>query len=292
MYAELKENHPHGTREYPFCEYHMRYWPHAFQIPVHWHDEVEIIYVRKGPLMVEIDGQKFIGDDGAVYIVSPGVLHMMAAPETPVDYFTFLFPMEFISFQTKDELEDEIFFPLRNHTREFRPEVTNRNLLEKLIPILHELSEEKAKFGTHRQIQVRIRLLQVVDLLVEYDQLEAKTGRASGGLEKEILIYIQDNYHEHISLAELSEHFHLSEKYMSRFFSERFHMTLTQYVNYVRLKYARHLLESTDLSVTEIAMKSGYPNVSYFIRKFSAAVGEPPLRYRNGKAVKDQKNRI
>ena len=67
MYAELKENHPHGTREYPFCEYHMRYWPHAFQIPVHWHDEVEIIYVRKGPLMVEIDGQKFIGDDGAVY---------------------------------------------------------------------------------------------------------------------------------------------------------------------------------------------------------------------------------
>ncbi|WP_270227855.1 AraC family transcriptional regulator [Coprococcus aceti] len=292
MYAELKENHPHGTREYPFCEYHMRYWPHAFQIPVHWHDEVEIIYVRKGPLMVEIDGQKFIGDDGAVYIVSPGVLHMMAAPETPVDYFTFLFPMEFISFQTKDELEDEIFFPLRNHTREFRPEVTNRNLLEKLIPILDELSEKNGKFGTHRQIQVRIRLLQVVDLLVEYDQLEAKTGRASGGLEKEILIYIQDNYHEHISLAELSEHFHLSEKYMSRFFSERFHMTLTQYVNYVRLKYARHLLESTDLSVTEIAMKSGYPNVSYFIRKFSAAVGEPPLRYRNGKAVKDQKNRI
>lgn len=292
MYAELKENHPHGTREYPFCEYHMRYWPHAFQIPVHWHDEVEIIYVRKGPLMVEIDGQKFIGDDGAVYIVSPGVLHMMAAPETPVDYFTFLFPMEFISFQTKDELEDEIFFPLRNHTREFRPEVTNRNLLEKLIPILDELSEVNGKFGTHRQIQVRIRLLQVVDLLVEYDQLEAKTGRASGGLEKEILIYIQDNYHEHISLAELSEHFHLSEKYMSRFFSERFHMTLTQYVNYVRLKYARHLLESTDLSVTEIAMKSGYPNVSYFIRKFSAAVGEPPLRYRNGKAVKDQKNRI
>lgn len=136
MYAELKENHPHGTREYPFCEYHMRYWPHAFQIPVHWHDEVEIIYVRKGPLMVEIDGQKFIGDDGAVYIVSPGVLHMMAAPETPVDYFTFLFPMEFISFQTKDELEDEIFFPLRNHTREFRPEVTNRNLLENLYLFL------------------------------------------------------------------------------------------------------------------------------------------------------------
>lgn len=109
MYAELKENHPHGTREYPFCEYHMRYFPHAFQIPVHWHDEMEIIYVRKGPLTVEIDGQKFTGEDDSVFIASPGVLHMMSAPDTPVDYFTFIFPLEFISFQTKDALEDEVF---------------------------------------------------------------------------------------------------------------------------------------------------------------------------------------
>lgn len=94
----------------------------------------------------------------------------------------------------------------------------------------------------------------MMDLLVEYSQLEELTRNASGELEKEILLYIQDNYHDNIGLAELSEHFHLSEKYMSRLFSERFHMTLTQYVNYVRLRYARHLLESTDLSVTEIAM--------------------------------------
>ena len=292
MYAELKENHPHGTREYPFCEYHMRYFPHAFQIPVHWHDEMEIIYVRKGPLTVEIDGQKFTGEDGSVFIASPGVLHMMSAPDTPVDYFTFIFPLEFISFQTKDALEDEVFFPLRNHTRGFRPEVADRKLLGKLIPILDELVEENGKMGTHRQIQVRIRLLQMMDLLVEYSQLEELTRNASGELEKEILLYIQDNYHDNIGLAELSEHFHLSEKYMSRLFSERFHMTLTQYVNYVRLRCARHLLESTDLSVTEIAMKSGYQNVSYFIRRFSSAMGESPLRYRNGKARRDKKNKI
>ena len=288
MYAELKENHTHGTREYPFCEYHMRYWPHAFQIPVHWHDEMEIIYVRKGPLMVEINGQKFTGGDGAVFIVSPGILHMMSASETPVDYFTFLFPLEFISFQTKDALEDEVLFPLRNHTRGFIPEVTNRELLEKLATILEEIAEENEKTGTRRQIQVRIRLLQMMNLLVDYDQLEEHTRSASGELEKEILLYIQDNYRDHIGLAELSDHFHLSEKYVSRFFSGRFHMTLTQYVNYVRLRYARHLLESTDLSITEIAMKSGYTNISYFIRRFSSAMGEPPLRYRNGKIGKDK----
>ena len=285
MYAELKENHPHGTREYPFCEYHMRYFPHAFQIPVHWHDEMEIIYVRKGPLTVEIDGQKFTGEDGSVFIASPGVLHMMSAPDTPVDYFTFIFPLEFISFQTKDALEDEVFFPLRNHTRGFRPEVADRKLLGKLIPILDELVEENRKMGTHRQIQVRIRLLQMMDLLVEYSQLEELTRNASGELEKEILLYIQDNYHDNIGLAELSEHFHLSEKYISRYFKEHFHITLSQYINHLRLEHARQLLEESAASVTEVAMCSGYQNVSYFIRSFKKMYGVSPLKYRKASCI-------
>ena len=282
MYAELKENHPHGTREYPFCEYHMRYSPHAFQIPVHWHDEVEIIYVRKGPLTVEIDGQKFTGEDGSVFIASPGVLHMMSAPDTPVDYFTFIFPLEFISFQTKDALEDEVFFPLRNHTLGFVPDIRNEELLIKLGRLLDELAEENEKSVFYRQFQVRVRLLQVMELLVEYDQMDTRKRDVSGGIEKEILLFIQEKYQDHIGLAELEEHFHLSGKYLSRFFSERFHMTLTQYLNYVRLGAARHLLESTDISVTDIAMKTGYSNVGYFIRCFKNANGVSPLRYRKG----------
>ena len=45
MYFELKENKPHGTPENPFSLYHIQNVNHAFQIPVHWHDELEIIYV-------------------------------------------------------------------------------------------------------------------------------------------------------------------------------------------------------------------------------------------------------
>lgn len=50
MYPELKENRPHGTDNYPYTQYHMHNIFHAFQIPVHWHDELEVIYTKKGQL--------------------------------------------------------------------------------------------------------------------------------------------------------------------------------------------------------------------------------------------------
>ena len=55
MYFELKENKPHGTKDDPFSTYHIENAGRSFQIPVHWHDEFEIIYVRSGFLTVSIE---------------------------------------------------------------------------------------------------------------------------------------------------------------------------------------------------------------------------------------------
>ena len=74
--------------------------------------------------------------------------------------------------------------------------------------------------------------------------------------------YIQQNFTGKISLREFGEQFHLSEKYISRYFKEHFHITLSQYVAYLRLEYAKQLLQDTDISVTEVAMRSGYQNQS------------------------------
>ena len=54
MYPELREERIHGTKEFPFSCYHLHDMPAFFQIPVHWHPEVEIIYVRSGSFNVII----------------------------------------------------------------------------------------------------------------------------------------------------------------------------------------------------------------------------------------------
>ena len=91
MYLELREERTHGTRDFPFTCYHLSYMPELFQVPVHWHPEIEIIYVLKGPLKVVIEGEEYEAAPGSVYFVNPGELHFMGASVAGVDYYTLLF---------------------------------------------------------------------------------------------------------------------------------------------------------------------------------------------------------
>ena len=114
MYFELKENKPHGTKDDPFSTYHIKNEGRSFQIPVHWHDELEIIYVKSGFLTVSISGENYIGTPGDAFVVSPGNLHFMGSQTDTVDYFTFLFPLKYISFCINDMLDDKLLEPLKN----------------------------------------------------------------------------------------------------------------------------------------------------------------------------------
>ena len=223
MYPELKENRPHGTDNYPYTQYHMHNIFHAFQIPVHWHDELEVIYTKKGPLNLLIDGKEYTAEDGSVYLVAPGQLHLMGS--------------------------DRIAANQKN--------------------------------GYQNQLGTRILLLKLVLLMAEQDLFYPSHTKSTSSLQKELLSYIQQNYCFRISLHDLAGHFHMSEKYISRYFREHFQLTLSQYITYLRLSHAKHLLETTSLSITETALQSGFPNVSYFIRTFKNTFHVPPLQYRN-----------
>lgn len=282
MYFELKENKPHGTKDDPFSTYHIENAGRSFQIPVHWHDEFEIIYVKSGLLTVSISGESYIGKAGDAFVVSPGNLHLMGSQTGTVDYFTFLFPLKYISFRTDDMLDDKLLEPLNSGHLMISPRVKDsaKELCEQLIDIyMAENDETESKITA--QIKTKIILLQfILEMWKKGFVIENDTS-GRNIVEKEMVSYIQQNFTGKISLKEFGEQFHLSEKYISRYFKEHFHITLSQYITYLRLENAKQLLQDTDLSVTETAMQSGYQNVSYFIRSFKKAYGISPLKYRN-----------
>ena len=282
MYFELKENKPHGTKDDPFSTYHIENAGRSFQIPVHWHDEFEIIYVRSGFLTVSISGESYIGKTGEAFVVSPGNLHLMGSQSGTVDYYTFLFPLKYISFRTDDMLDEKLLEPLNSGHLMICPRVkdTAKELCEQLIEIYMAKKEEsESKIAT--QVRTKIILLQfILEMWKKGFVIENDTS-GRNIVEKEMVSYIQQNFTGKISLKEFGEQFHLSEKYISRYFKEHFHITLSQYITYLRLENAKQLLQDTDLSVTETAMQSGYQNVSYFIRSFKKTYGISPLKYRN-----------
>ena len=273
MYFELKENKPHGTKDDPFSTYHIENAGRSFQIPVHWHDEFEIIYVRSGFLTVSISGESYIGKTGDAFVVSPGNLHLMGAQTGTVDYYTFLFPLKYISFRTDDMLDEKLLEPLNSGHLMICPRVkdTAKELCEQLIEI-YEAKKDESESKITTQVRTKIILLQfILEMWKKGFVIENDTsGRNT--VEKEMVSYIQQNFTEKISLREFGEQFHLSEKYISRYFKEHFHITLSQYVTYLRLEHAKQLLQDTDIPVTDVAMQSGYQNVSYFKRYMEKSI--------------------
>ena len=281
MYFELKENKPHGTKDDPFSTYHIQNGGQSFQIPVHWHDELEIIYVKSGFLTVNISGENYIGKPGDAFVVSPGNLHFMGSQTGTVDYFTFLFPLKYIAFRSDDMLDDKLIEPLNSGHLMISPEIkdTVKEQCEQLAGVYAaEIDKSESKITS--QIRKKIILLQFINELWKKGFIVENDTTGRNTVEKEMVSYIQQKYTGKILLREFGEQFHLSEKYISRYFKEHFHITLSQYVTYLRLEHAKQMLQETDISVTEVAMQSGYQNISYFIRSFKKTYGVSPLKYR------------
>ena len=94
-----------------------------------------------------------------------------------------------------------------------------------------------------------------------------------------VLNYIHDNYLT-VTLDELSERFHLTKPYLSKYIKEKTGNTFGDIVKDLKMKKAAALLKTTTLSAGEIADRSGYPTIEHFNRTFKKYYGMSPNKYR------------
>lgn len=279
MYRELKENRPHGTKEYPYTQYFIHKPRKAFHVPVHWHDEVEMIYVKKGRITISIQEELFHATSGNLFFVNSGELHFMETDDMSVEYYTILFPLEFVSFQSEDATEESVFLPLRQKQLLFPIEITGSKR-ERFIEWLEQMIRANEEKTVGFEIRTRIFLLQIIEDLVKEGAFKSAEYLNSNHLQRDLITFVQKHYTEKITLALLAKEFHLSEKYISWYFKEHFSIGFMQYVVHLRMLKAKDMLVTTDLPITEIAMSCGYPSVNLFIRNFKEAHGVTPLQYR------------
>ena len=92
--------------------------------------------------------------------------------------------------------------------------------------------------------------------------------------------YIRNHMGEHVSLDEVARLVHLSPSYFSRLFKSETGQTFSEYLQAIRIEWAKHLLKNGDYSLTEIAEKAGFFDQSHFIKVFKQATGVTPGLYR------------
>lgn len=100
--------------------------------------------------------------------------------------------------------------------------------------------------------------------------------------------YIDEHFHEPLTLEILADMCHGSPYHLQRTFKRITGLTPVEYIQKVRISRAMYELTTTDKSVAEIGLNVGLPNPSYFITLFKMKTGQTPKKYR--KLVKEVQN--
>ena len=98
---------------------------------------------------------------------------------------------------------------------------------------------------------------------------------------------LENDFSKDWKLDELLKIAHMSRSNLMRVFRKATGQTPIEYLVRLRIQRAMELLNSTDLSITEVAMEVGFNDSNYFTRQFRRILGESPRQFRTQQQAKN-----
>ncbi|MCR5271661.1 MAG: AraC family transcriptional regulator [Lachnospiraceae bacterium] len=108
-------------------------------------------------------------------------------------------------------------------------------------------------------------------------------------LINETVLFIKDHYNEKINTADLLKLAHMSKTYYMRLFKQYMGTTPYNYNLSLRITKAKEYLETSEMSIHEIALETGFNDDTTFSTRFTSMVGISPLKYRNSAITRMQR---
>jgi two-component system response regulator YesN len=110
-------------------------------------------------------------------------------------------------------------------------------------------------------------------------------GRGGEGVSERInavLLYLHTSYMHPISSADIERELSYNFDYLNQLFAKHLHVSIFKLLENVRMEAAKHILQTSALSVKELAGEVGYSDEAYFSKVFKRRVGCTPSEYRRG----------
>ena len=174
------------------------------------------------------------------------------------------------------------YFNISYELRYYEEHSLTRGSSSKAVAYVGIISHEKTFWGVG--IDADIIRASIEALIVAVNKIEelSTADPVKDARMIEIMNYIQANYID-VTLDDLAEKFYLSKPYLSKYIREKSGMTFGDLVKKIRMKKARALLKSSNMTVENIALSVGYQNVEHFNRLFKKAYNMTPVQFRNQK---------
>lgn len=242
---------------------------------LHWHKEIEIVYMIHGCLHIKINGCESKITDGEFYLCNSEEVHITYVDDMAANYTYLVLLLSYEDMKKYCKEIDDCVFQVTKSSKSY--EMIKSQILNLL--------------GTINSTDPYIFLIQNSYLLNIYHILltECKTTKresqdvkitANIGYAKQIIEYISKNYKDHLMLEDVAKKIGFSPQYLSKYFKKITGYSFKQYLLKVRLEHALRDMMNKNLSVTEAAYENGFTNVKSFITTCKKVHGVTPSHYK------------
>ena len=254
----------------------------TFDFPVHYHPEFEINFILNGKGVKRVVGDNIEEIDTIeLVLIGPNLYHgwelnkctSKKIHEITIQFDNNLFPDSLLSRRIMNPIK-EMF------NRSIHGILFSKKVAEMLTPRLVKLSKldgvdyfleiTSILFDLANSRNQRLLSTYTVDYATfdDYDKM------------KLVYEYVQKNFAEKITLEDVSSVASMTSISFNRFIKKRTGKTFVNYINDIRIGYAARWLVEKDMSISEIAFKSGFNNIANFNRSFKAIKNRTPSQYR------------
>ena len=231
------------------------------------HSYWELTYVDKGELLTTIDGVSYHLKQGDLIFYAPMQFHTQSTFEKiSSSYLTINFKM---NFNHADLLCNKIFSLKRD----------SYFIVTKLI---EELSNDNLYSNDLSLCYLKQLIIQMLRLDNSYFHSKPTTHMQQtyeNELLNDILLYIDNNIYEKISVSTLCDHFCISTSMLHSLFRKNMNNTAKNYINELKLSKSKELIRNSTHTLSEISEMLGFSSIHYFSKKFKSYFNISPTEY-------------
>ena len=302
------ETKMHGTHAFPYVVYPVLLPDSSSGFPLHWHEEMEIIYVEGGSVSILVRNTEYIVKGGEFVLIHPQAIHAIRQHDYCRGfYFNILFRFSMLESGAEDICRKKYLDPIYNRQL-LMPEYIDsshplnaqiapliRSLLmpeyfdsrhplnAQIVPLIRSLQYKREEKRFHNEMLIKSKLFEILYNILGYcEKAEKKQAYEDIVFDKLKLSlkYLEENYSENITAESIAAVSNYSVSHFSKLFRQMTGESLTQYLKNYRLGTAASRLLNEPTKVSEIALSCGFSNLSYFSRAFYQKYKMTPSEFR------------
>lgn len=251
---------------------------------MHWHEDLQFIYVKRGKIKLITLGDSAITAAGEAVFINKNVVHQIQQIED-CQYNSFIFPDYFLGFYMGGPARafvDNIAGKEQMPFFHFEPGTGWNESVLSALQKLDKLEKEKTEFYVY---EVLLLLSEIWLLICKNISMPMERKKSVTEIRMQTFLkHIEQHYSEDLSLADLAESANVSKSECLRCFKQSMGTTPYKYLIEYRLLQAAALLKSTDDTIECIANYVGFQQISHFGKCFKDKTGLSPREYRKQKS--------